>query len=802
MQLKNIKNWSPEVEKSIVEEWKNSEKFKFDLKSNKKIYSIDTPPPYVNAPVHIGQAITYCYMDFFARYKRMKGFKVLFPLGLDRNGLPIEMAAEKKFNISPFREGREIFIDACKKLLEETSTETSDTFAKLGISFSSYKEGNYIGAVYKTDSPEYRKITQATFIELFKKGLIYEDNRINNWDVKLQTTLADSEIEYKDIPSAFNYVKWRIKGTGEEIVIATTRPELICTCGAIIFNPKDERYKKLDGKIAISPIFEKEIPIKSNNLADSEKGSGIVMMCSAGDLSDIQFFREQNLIPKIAIEKDGTMNEIAGPLKGLKVKEARQKIIEILKEKNLLEKQEQIIHRTPVSERSGAEIEFIKMPEYYLKQLEFKKEIKKVSEEINFFPKESKKILFDWINSISIDWPISRRRFYATPIPLWSFVQEKEKYYALGSSGKYYEPWKQSPEKDFEVWKNGKKVGLVKDFNFKWEGEIRVFDTWMDSSISDLVILKYKIDDEFFKKAYPCSLRPQGKEIIRTWLYYTLLRGYLETKKPCFKDVWINQHIVDSKGYKMSKSKGNIIDPQKLLKNYGGEAIRFWSAIEGDLSRNDLKCSEERISAELKTLNKLLNVSRFVMLFEQPVKKPKLEKLDELFINEIDSLTNFCDNFYNLYDFYRPAQSLRRFLWDTFASHYLEMIKARVYNQKKNFSIEESNSAKWTLHYLLERILFLLYPIIPQITTIIAKEKGIDLLNEQWPECETKSIKKSSSIDWMESFLTKKLIEFNSDVWKKKKDSGISLVNEISGIKIPKELKFFEKDLKACHNLR
>ncbi len=793
MQLKEIKNWSPEIEKEIIEKWKTLELYKFNLKDKRKIYSIDTPPPYVNAPVHIGQAVTYCYMDFFARYKRMKNFQVLFPLGLDRNGLPIEMAAEKKFNISPFREGRDKFIDACKKLLEETSTETSDTFAKLGISFSSYREGNYIGAVYKTDSPEYRKITQATFIELFKKGLIYEDSRINNWDTKLQTTLADSEIEYKDIPSAFNYVKWRVKGTGEEIVIGTTRPELICACGMIIFNPKDERYKKLDGKIAISPLFEKEIMIKSNNLADPEKGTGIVMMCSAGDLADIQFFREQNLIPKIAIEKDGTMNSTAEFLKGLKVKEARQKIIEMLREKNLLERQEQIIHRTPTSERSGAEIEFIQMPEYYLKQLEFKNEIKKISEKIKFFPKESKKILFDWINSISIDWPISRRRFYATPIPLWSFVQSKEKFYALGKPGKYCEPWKQNPEKDYEVYKNGKKVGLVKDFNFNWEGETRVFDTWMDSSISELVILKYKTDDAFFKKAYPCSLRPQGKEIIRTWLYYTLLRGYLETKKPCFKDVWINQHIVDSKGYKMSKSKGNIIDPQKLLKNYGGEAIRFWAAIEGDLSKNDLKCSEERISAELKTMNKLLNVSKFAMLFEKPKTKQKLEKLDELFIDYIENLTNSVEKYYENYDFFHPAIEFRRFIWEIFASHYLELVKARAYNQENKFTKQESDSAKHTLHYLLERILFLLYPIIPQITTTIANEINLDLLNCEWP----KTKKGKSNLKLIE-----KIMEFNSEVWKEKKLKDISLRNEISGIKIPKELKDFEKDLKECHNLR
>src|SRR3989338_7974696 len=195
LEVKDIKNWNAETERLLKSEFENLKQFEFNPNSKKKIYSIDTPPPYVNLPIHVGQAITYCYMDFFARYKRMKGFEVLFPLGLDRNGLPIEMAAEKKFNISPFRDGRDKFIDACKKLLEETSTETADSFAKLGISFSSYKEGNHIGAVYKTDSPEYRAITQATFIELFKRGLIYEDSRINNWDSKLQTTISDSEIE-------------------------------------------------------------------------------------------------------------------------------------------------------------------------------------------------------------------------------------------------------------------------------------------------------------------------------------------------------------------------------------------------------------------------------------------------------------------------------------------------------------------------------------------------------------------------------------------------------------------------------
>jgi valyl-tRNA synthetase len=789
MNFKDIKNWEPEVEKEITEKLKESGDFEFNINENKKIYSIDTPPPYVNAPIHIGQAVTYCYMDFFARFKRMKGFQVVFPLGLDRNGLPIEMAAEKKFKVSPFSVGREEFVELCKKLLEETSTETSDTFAKLGISFTSYKEGNHIGSVYKTDSPEYRSLTQATFVDLYKKGLVYEDSRINNWDPKLRTTIADSEIEYKDVESNFNDVKWKVKETGEEIVIGTTRPELICTCGMVIFNPTDERYKHLEGKTAISPIFGKEVLIKSHPMAQADKGTGIAMMCSAGDLTDIQFFREQKLIPQIAINIDGKMNEIAGPLNELKVRDAREKIIELLNDEGLLVKQEKIVHRTPISERSGAEIEFIEMPEFYLKQVDVKEKVRKVSERVDFYPEFARKILNDWIDSVSIDWPISRRRYYATPIPLWYSAD----LVCVPNELDYVEPWREQPKEDYDVWKEGKVVGKFKDYKkLDWKGEERVFDTWMDSSISELALLQYKRNYEFFEKAYPCSLRPQGKEIIRTWLYYTLLRGYLETGKACFNDAWINQHIVDEKGYKMSKSKGNIVDPQKLLASYGAEAIRMWAATEGDLSKSDLKCSEERIKGEKKTINKILNVAKFVHMFDKPLNKPKLTMLDELFIDYIEDLTMRTEKEYNNYDFYHPATNLRNFLWNIFASNYVEVVKKRAYNQENQFSEDECNSAKWTLHYLLERFLILIYPIVPQISSLIMEEKAIDLKKIEFPK-----FKKGNS----ELSLIEQIIEFNSLVWKIKKDKGISLRDGIEGIKMPESLKAFEKDLKLTHGL-
>ncbi len=785
--LSDIKSWNTEIEKQITDYWKKAELFTFNPNTKKKIYSIDTPPPYVNTPIHIGHAAAYTYMDFFARYKRMKGFEVLFPLGLDRNGLPIELAAEKKFNISPFKVSREEFIEYCKKVLEFASEESVDSFARLGHSYSSYKKGNKPGEIYHTDSPEYRKVTQSTFIDLCLKGLVYEDNRINNWDTKLQTTVADSEIEYKEIPSKFSHIEWSVEGSKEKIIIATTRPELLCTCAMVIYNPEDKRYKHLKGKKAIVPIFGHVVPIEEHPFAQIDKGTGLVMMCSAGDVTDIQFFREMKLKPKIAITKEGKMNEIAKSFAGLKVKEAREKIIEELQKENKIIKQENIVHRTPVAERSGAEIEFIQMPEYYLKQLEFLPKLKREINKMNFYPKNSREILTKWVDSISIDWPISRRRFYATPIPLW----RSGNLMAVPPKGKYYEPTKENVPKESVVVKEGKIIGKISDFKEeKWVGENRIFDTWFDSSISELNIIEYP--SEFAKKAYPVSLRPQGKDIVRTWLYYTVLRGYLETGKVPFKDVWIHQHITDPQGRKMSKSVGNIIDPKDILKIHGAESFRFWAALEGNLAEQDLKCSMDRIGSETKTINKLINLSRFVTQFKKP-SKAKITQLDKLFIDYIDAETANIDERYEEYDFHKPAEILRKFLWDIFASHYVEIVKSRVYNESNNFSKEESESAKYTLHYLLERMIILLYPIIPQVTSVIGNELGFSLHKAEFPKIK----KKENPIKKIEE-----IINFNSEVWKQKREQNISLKEPIKNIRIPPNLKDFEKDLISCHNLQ
>lgn len=773
------KRWSKELEVPIYEQWKNEGPYAFHIDDDRPVFSIDTPPPYVNTPVHIGQVTTYVLMDMFARYRRMRGYNVLFPLGLDRNGLPIEMAAEKKNKVKLTDVKREEALAMCRAVLEESSMASVESFLRCGISFNSWELGTAIGDVYQTDSADYRSLTQDTFIDLWGRGLIYEDERVNNWCPGCQTTLADAEVAYEDHSSKFNDIIFKIKETGEDIIIGTTRPELVCTCAMVIYHPDDDRYKHLEGKTAITPLFNHEIPIQAHPLADPEKGTGLVMMCSAGDLTDIRFFREMNLDPVIAINPDGTMNDHAEFLQGLSVKDARKTMIEKLQEEGLLVKQTEMNHRTPVCERSKDPIEFIAMTEFYVKQVDYKDKMQELAHKLNIFAPKSRQILLDWIDSVSIDWPITRRRFYATEVPLWYCKDCREP--ILPPKGKYYQPWKEDPPVDAcpSCGKN------------EFEGETRVFDTWFDSSISPLYILKWSRNNLFFEKASPCTVRPQGKEIVRTWLYYTMLKCYLLTGKLIFKDAWINYHIVDDKGYKMSKSKGNVIDPREALDKYGAEPFRLWAAIEGNLHSTDFRCSFERIEGAGKTIMKLWNVARFISMFDSPEKPNNLKPIDEWMLAETNKLINLAKEKYERYDFHNPMVEIKHTLWETFASHYLELVKNRAYNSDNQFTGEEQQSALWTLNHVLDNLLKLMAPVLPMITYKIYQDlRGKDIHFEEFPSVEH---------EYTQLFTKDELIELNSTIWKTKKDAGLSLKNPLKALQIPEKFKQIEADLKSAH---
>lgn len=762
------KRWNKEIETELRTFWESSKLHDFKA-DNRIIFSIDTPPPYPSGTWHLGAVAQYSQIDAIARTARMRGNNVLFPTGIDRNGLPVELYTEKKNKISMHKIPRAEFLRLCAESLDDLESTIVSIMKSFGWS------GDLNKHRYRTDSQEYRSLTQETFIELWNKGMIYEDTRPNNYCINTRTTIADAEIEYKDLPTKLVYLKFKIKETGQQLIVATTRPELIFSCAAVLYNPEDERYNKLGATTAVTPLGD-EVPFIANPYAKLDFGSGAVMICSYGDYADVRIFRELNLKEKISIDESGRMTSNAKQYAGLKVPEAREQIIKDFKNDGKIEKIEEILHRTPMSERGKCPIEIIPMKEWYLKQLEFRDVLKKYAAEIDFHPEEKRQMLLDWIDSVSMDWPVTRRRFYGTEVPIWYCKKCSEPH--VPKPGKYYQPWK-----DLAPFKKCSKCD-----SSEFVGDTRTFDTWMDSSISALFISGYKKDSKLFENAFPVSMRPQGKEIIRTWLYYTLLRTHQLVGKNAFKHVWVSGHGVDEKGEKMSKSKGNIIDPAPIIEKYGGDAFRFWNMSEATLG-SDFRYSEEKVQNAQKVLTKLWNISRFISMF--PVKKTatELQPADKWIIAELNKTIEKVMNGYDNFNFFVPANETKNFAWNIFADHYIEMVKARAY--------EGDKAALYTLHYCLQSILKLLAPVCPFLTekvwlSLYSKES---IHIQEFP-------KQSKKADDKYTAVTEKVIETNSAVWKYKKEKGISLNAELEKIALPEQLKDFSEDLKNMHKIK
>ena len=768
------KAWNPEIEAQILKKWEKSDIYKFT--PGPENYTIDTPPPYPSGrPWHIGAAAHYSQIDMIARTARMNGKNVYFPIGIDRNGLPVELYTEKKHNIRMRETEREEFLKLCRSALDDLEKEMVLIMTNLGLSGDLKNH-------YRTDSEEYRALTQSTFITLWKEGKIVLATRPNNYDWVSGTTIADAEITYMDLQTKLVHMKFKIKGTDKEIVIASTRPELLCTCRTIIVNPEDQRYAPAVGSKATVPIFNTEVEIKTHSSAQADFGSGAVMVCSYGDQNDVALFREMGLKEIVAIGLDGRMTEAAGAYAGLKPKQAREKIIKDLEANGFVEKIEEISHRTPVSERSKAPIEIIPMEEYYLKQKESVEKIRKLGSEITFYPPMHRQILMNWLDSISIDWPISRRRYYGTEIPIWYCKSCSEPH--VPKPGKYYRPWKdQCPLNR-----------CTRCSSTEFVGEERTFDTWMDSSISPLFVAQYHKNREFFDKVYPTSIRPQAKDIVRTWLYYTLLRCELLVDKKPWTEAWIMGYGLDEKGMKMSKSKGNAIDPFPIIEKFGADTFRFWSASEVNHG-SDFRCNEQKIEATKKFLSKLWNVSRFLSSFPV-VRKANPTAADRWILSELNNLVKECNKGYDKYNFFIPAIAVREFTRNLFAAHYIEMVKKRAYGIE--CSDEERDAAVYTLHKTLSTILKLLAPITPFITEHLWQTLYSKNNNSIHLEKHATAVQESDG-DFVR--FTDEIVRFNSKVWNEKKSKKLSLRDSIA-IRIPENLVDFKKDLQSMHNLQ
>ena len=781
-----IKRWTPKEEEELLRKWGEEGVYgrvTVDFLKEDKYVVIDTPPPYPSGRWGVAQSAHYAQIDMIARAFRLLGYKVVQPFYADRNGLPAEVTVEKRYGIAAHEiastpEGRERFLRMVKEVLDEFEEDMVRIWKRLGCAFQYWRSG--------TDSSEYRRVTQATFIEMWRRGLIYESYKPVTWCPRCRTTLAEAEIEFKKVKGKLYYIKFKVKETGEDIVIATTRPELINACAAVIYNPNDDRYKHLKGKHAVLPLYGRVVPIIEHEIAKPDFGTGLVMMCSYGDTMDIWFFREMGLKARILINPDGTMNEEAGFLKGLKVSEARREIVKRLKEAGLLVKEEALEHEIPVCWRCKTPVEFINMREYFLRQIEFKDEILRVADKMIFKPPEHR-IKFDtWVKSITMDWPISRTRYYGTEIPLWRC--RRCGYVVLPEPGKYVRPWK-----DPAPVERCPKCGAPRE---ELVGETRTFDTWFDSSISVLYVTNWLGNREGSLKALEHALRPQGYEIIRTWLYYTTLRVWLLTGKPPFKWVRITGMGLDPKGRAMHKSLGNIIYPMPYIERYGADAFRYWAAIASKLG-SDYRWSESLVRAGQAFATKLVNMGRFISSFEEPAEGYVLREVDKAMLAYAARVARDVVRWYTEeLDVFEPIRALYDLAWNAFASNYIETVKPRVYG-RGGFSEAEALGAIHTLHRVYRLVLKLLSPIMPFVTDYVwRKLYGSEGVHRQ--------VLGSEELDTGvgDANLFEGLMRVNSAVWKYKKEHGLKLSQPLNAVLyIPENLEPIAEDVKALHKL-
>ncbi len=780
-----IKRWTPEEEEKILSIWMEEgfRKDTIDFEKDDKYVVIDTPPPYPSGRWGVAQAGHYTQIDMIARALRLLGYKVLVPFYADRNGLPAEVTVEKEYRVAAHEmaktpEGRKKFLELVKEVLDKYEADVVNIWRRLGCWFDYWKNG--------TDSPEYRKVTQATFIDLWKKGLIYESYKPVTWCPRCGTTLAEAEIEFKKTKGKLYYIKFKVKETGDYVTIATTRPELLNACGAVIYNPEDERYKHLKGLHVIVPLYNNEIPVLESSYAKPEFGTGLAMMCSYGDTRDIWFFREMGLEPKIIIDEKGRMNEKAGFLKGLKIREARDEIERRLKEAGLLVKVEEIEHEIPVCWRCKTPVEFIHMKEYFMKQIEFKDQILKVAEEMKFLPKEHKIKLDTWVTSLTMDWPISRTRYYGTEIPLWRC--KRCGHVILAEPGKYVKPWIDEPPVDSCPNCGAPKEEIV--------GETKTFDTWFDSSISVLYVTKWLQNKKGSLKALERALRPQGYDIIRTWLYYSILRVWLLTGKPPFRWVRITGMGLDPRGRAMHKSLGNIIYPIPFIEQYGADAFRYWAAVAAKLG-SDYRWSLNLVRTGQGLATKLVNIARFISFFEEPNEdKVQLTEIDKAMLAFASKTAKEIAKSYEELDVFEPARKVYELTWDIFASNYLETVKGRAYGGE---GYDESSvlAARYTLHKIMRLILKLLSPIMPFVTDYLWRSlyspEGVHYQRLTEDELEYREGKAA---------LIEYLVRINSAVWKYKKQNGIKFSAPLPAVLyVPEEALAIADDLRRLHKI-
>jgi valyl-tRNA synthetase len=763
--------------------WEKEGIYKYQNGRDRKVFSIDTPPPTVSGSLHIGHVFSYTQAEMIARFKRMQGYDVFYPFGFDDNGLPTERLVEREENIRAMELPRSEFSERCLKTISRYEQEFKDMWNSLGFSVDWSLQ-------YQTISKSSQRISQRSFLELVKKKKAYRKETPVLWCTQCQTSIAQAELDTKDCESTFNYLEFT--SDSKPLIIATTRPELLYGCVSIFVNPKDVRYQDLIGKKVKVPLYDLDIPILADEQVSMEKGTGAVMCATFGDSTDVEWYTKYDLPYKNVISGDGRIHTEVPIIGGMKVKQARSIILDKLIEAGLLLRQEAISHAVATHERCGTEVEIIPSRQWYIDVMSEKERFLKAADDINWYPDYMKNRYKLWVENLKWDWCISRQRYFGVPFPVWYCKKCGEPIFAEDDQL----PVNPLEDKPLHPCSCGCSEVIP---------ETAVFDTWATSSVTPFINAKYGEEDDRSKEMFPMGMRCQAHEIIRTWAFYTIVKSLYHTGQIPWKDIMISGFVLAKPGEKISKSKNNASNsPVQLIETHSADAIRYWAA-NAKLG-TDTFFNEEELKISKRFITKLYNAASFAILHLEdyaPSEDPiTLLPVDQWILERGKEVMNKATELLNAYEIGQARHEIDELFWKDFCDNYIEIVKERLYQPEKH-GIKERMSGQYALYHSLLGILKLYAIYTPHITDYIYQQFFRRFEKEKSIHQTIWRVQKEEAVSLE---FGRQLEEILAEVRRYKSEHQLSMKDEIPEVTITchnrmiKLFKLTEKDLRACTN--
>ena len=708
----------PAIEEKWKKFWEENDIYSYDaaVRDRSRWFAIDTPPPTISGKMHMGHAFSYPHQDFIARYKRMRGFQVYYPWGFDDNGLPTERYTEKILGIKGERTDLVEFIRLCTEESDKAEAELLKNWRDLGLS-ANFKES------VRTSSDESKKLSQKMFLDLVSRNRAYREEAPTIRCPTCRTAI--SQIEMKDQVMSTDFVYLKFGTPDNHILIATTRPELIGACIAVIVNPEDERYKDMIGKNVRVPVYGHEVPVIADEYAIMDKGTGAEMLCTFGDQNDLALWRKYSELGlRVLIDDRGRMNELSGDLAGMSIQEARKAMMQKISEAGIVEKVERIKHSVNTHERCDTPIEISISKQWSVRYMDLKKELKTTAAQVKWIPEHMKVRLDNWIEGLKWDWLISRQRFFGVPFPVWHCRNCGKPVFAR--------------EDQLPVDPRLDKIDIKCPGcgSSELDPDTDIMDTWATSSLTPRLYLQH---DGLFDLLYPMDIRFQGHDIINFWAFTSIVRAYIHDGMAPWDSIQISGNVFDPLGQKMSKSKGNIVEPASLVAQYGADSVRYWASTT--VPGEDIKVKEQDFVRGRRTLIKMSNAANLVKIITEGRKpmsgRPEAsQSWNRWILGKLDNVISSCTENMDSYQASKARAELDNFFWNVFCDNYLEIAKA-LNNRKDKLDTELMKETTSVLKYVLGETMKMYAPILPFITEEIYHDSSlgdkISIHKEVWP---------------------------------------------------------------------